>query len=54
MKPTFLILYIVVITLLLTLVFPRLRRANPTHGWVALLAGIALLGVGVLVLILLS
>lgn len=42
MKPIFLILYIVIITLLLTLVFPRFREATPglrRSLWISTIAG---------------
>ena len=47
MDPIYIILYAVIITLLLTLVFPRLRQASPTIRrslWLSTIAGgIALL-----------
>lgn len=48
MKPIFLILYAAIVTLVLTLVFPRFRQATPNDrriAWVGLLLG----GVGLLV-----
>ena len=47
MNPTFLILYIVIVTLVLTLVLPRLRDANPQLAR-------GLIGVGVAGLLLLA
>lgn len=47
MSPIYIILYAVIVTLLLTLAFPRLRQASPAlrrFGWIAaLIGGIALL-----------
>lgn len=48
MEPIFLILYAVIVTLVLTLVFPRFRQATPAGrrlAWIGLLLG----GVGLLV-----
>ena len=41
MNPLFLIIYVVVITLLLTLVYPRFKSSNPRLLWAALILGIA-------------
>jgi len=41
MNPIFLILYVVIITLLLTLFLPRLRNANPRLLWLSVLTGLA-------------
>jgi ABC-type cobalamin transport system permease subunit len=47
MKPIFIILYAVIITLILTLVLPRFRQASPTLKrvlWVAVtIGGVAML-----------
>ena len=39
MNPIFIILYAVIVTLLLTIFFPRLRKANPQLSWILLIAG---------------
>jgi hypothetical protein len=55
MKPIFIILYAVIITLALTLVFARPRQANPTARrffWIAVLVGgVALLVITALALV---
>jgi hypothetical protein len=53
MKPIYLILYAVLITLLLTLALPRLEKANPANKrslWIAAIAGALILGVIMVVL----
>lgn len=54
MDPIYIILYAVVVTLLLTLAFPRIRQADPSDRprlWLAFVGGVvALLVVAVLVL----
>ena len=42
MEPIFLILYIVILTLLLTLVLPRIKEPNPAQRrnlWISVIAG---------------
>ena len=41
MNPIFLILYVVIITLLLTLFMPRLRKVTPRLLWLSVLTGLA-------------
>lgn len=54
MKPIYIILYVVIVTLLLTLVFPRFRDTTPQVRrllWIAILiGGVALLAVTAFVL----
>lgn len=50
MNPIFIILYAVVITILLTIFFPRLRKANPRLLWITVIAGLA----GLLIIIILT
>ena len=41
MKPIFIILYAVIVTVVLTIFFPRLRKANPRLLWILVVAGVA-------------
>lgn len=41
MNPIFIILYAVIVTLVLTIFFPRLRKANPRLLWILVIAGLA-------------
>lgn len=41
MNPIFIILYAVIVTLLLTIFYPRLRRANPRLLWISVMVGLA-------------
>ena len=50
MNPTFLILYVVIITLLLTLFFPRLRNTNPRLLWISVITGL----VGLVIILVLT
>jgi hypothetical protein len=50
MNPIFIILYAVIITLLLVIFFPRLRKANPRLLWISVIAGLA----GLLIIIVLT
>ena len=53
MKPIYLILYAVLITLLLTLALPRLEKANPVNKrflWIGAIAGVLILGLILVVL----
>lgn len=43
MKPIFIILYAVIVTTLLTIFMPRLRKAPPKLMWTLLLTGLAAL-----------
>jgi hypothetical protein len=43
MRPIFVILYAVIVTLLLTVFYPRLRVANPRVLWFSAGAGLAVL-----------
>jgi hypothetical protein len=42
MEPIYIILYVVIVTLVLTLVFPRIRQVSPTLRrllWIAVIVG---------------
>jgi len=41
MDPIFIILYAVIVTLLLTLFFPRLRKVDPRLLWISVITGVA-------------
>ncbi len=51
MKPIFLILYVVVITLLLSIFTPRFRKAPPRRFWALLITGLAALLIMVVLVI---
>lgn len=50
MSPIYLILYVVIVTLVLTLVMPRMAEASPQMKWGLAVAGIA----GAVVLLILT
>ena len=51
MSPIFIILYAVVVTLMITILFPRLRKANPQMLWI--LVGTGLAGLLIIVVLML-
>jgi hypothetical protein len=50
MNPLFIVLYAVIVTLVLTVLFPRLRTANPRLSWLLMIAGV----VGLFIIIVLA
>lgn len=43
MSPIYIILYAVIVTLLLTIFFPRIRKPNPSLLWLLIIAGLSVL-----------
>ncbi len=41
MNPIFIILYVVIVTVLLAIFFPRLRKTNRRLSWILLTTGLA-------------
>ncbi len=51
MEPIYIILYVVIVTLMLTLAMPRLRTMNPRLAWFLLIIGvIGLLAIAAVIL----
>lgn len=43
MSPIYIILYAVLVTLVITLLMPRLRTVNPKYLWAAVIVGVGVL-----------